>query len=217
MRNNIVKRLMTVGKPSTTSQSLFERYNHLLVVKPVTTKCITAGILAFVADIVCQTYFPSDVKDAKKPINERISWQRTSNFTLLNTVVVAPALHFWYSFLSSRIPGMGVIITIKRVVADQALFAPVLVPIILAGNLILEGKANQIVDKLRADWWSTLLANYSLWIPAQLINFSVIPPQFRVLWANLVGFFWNIYLSDAANKGIESDLSSILDDENKSK
>ena len=68
----------------------------------------------------------------------------------------------------------------------------------------MEGKHEQINDKLSKDWLPTLMTNYSVWIPAQLINFKVVPPQLRVLWANVVGFFWSIYLSNAANKSAVS-------------
>jgi hypothetical protein len=53
----------------------------------------------------------------------------------------------------------------------------------------------QIVEKLKADVVTTVLTNNGIWIPAQLINLGLVPPQYQVLFANFVGLFWNTYLS----------------------
>jgi len=43
-------------------------------------------------------------------------------------------------------------------------------------------------------------ANYKIWPLANLINFSVVPLKFRVLFANVISVFWNMYLSAASNR-----------------
>jgi hypothetical protein len=53
----------------------------------------------------------------------------------------------------------------------------------------------KIVEKLQADVVTTVLTNNGVWIPAQLINLGLVPPQYQVLFANFVGLFWNTYLS----------------------
>lgn len=182
---------------------VWNAYNHQLVANPIMTKCITAGALAFVADIVCQVCYPSDPELKDKAPLERIRWKRSLNFLFLNSIVVPPVMHYWYGMLSTRIVGTSFLAAVKRVFFDQALFAPVIIPVFLGGTLLLDGAGfDKIKEKLRADWLDTLLANYSVWIPAQLINFSMIPIPLRVLWANFVGFFWSIYLSNAANSAV---------------
>ena len=39
-----------------------------------------------------------------------------------------------------------------------------------------------------------------LWLPATVINIGFVPPLFRVLYLNVVFFFWSIYLSLVLNK-----------------
>lgn len=41
----------------------------------------------------------------------------------------------------------------------------------------------------------TLIANWKLWVPAMAINFKFTPVKYQVLYANAVGFVWNIFLS----------------------
>jgi peroxisomal membrane protein 2 len=50
-----------------------------------------------------------------------------------------------------------------------------------------------------------------LWIPATVINIGFIPPLFRVLYLNVVFFFWSIYLSLVLNR--EEIAVDIIDDE----
>jgi peroxisomal membrane protein 2 len=192
-------RFFSTSTPKNPNASLWEKYNYHLVENPVITKSITGGVIAFTADVLCQTYFPLP-KDAKKPWKERMNWKRALNFTIINTFIVPGLSHYWYGFLSTKIVGNTMFAAVKRVAIDQSIFAPCIIPVFLGGMLILDGKPEQVVPKLKADWWDTMLANYSLWIPAQLINFRFVPPHYRVLWANMVGFFWNIYLSNAAAK-----------------
>jgi peroxisomal membrane protein 2 len=39
-----------------------------------------------------------------------------------------------------------------------------------------------------------------LWVPATVINIGFVPPILRVLYLNVVFFFWSIYLSLVINK-----------------
>lgn len=40
-----------------------------------------------------------------------------------------------------------------------------------------------------------LLANWKLWPAAQLVNFTVIPPEQRILFGNIVGVCWTCVIS----------------------
>ncbi|RYD36583.1 MAG: Mpv17/PMP22 family protein [Verrucomicrobiaceae bacterium] len=189
------------SRPDTSS--LWQQYNKLLETHPLMTKCITAGAIAAVADVTCQVSFPSD-EDANKSLLERMDWKRTRNFTIVNTFLFPPLAHYWYGFLSVKIVGTTFMAAIKRVVLDQMLFAPVLLASFFSAVLLVNGESDRIPDKLRNDLPTTILTNYTVWIPAQLINFQFVPIPYRVLWANAVGFFWNIYLSYAAVNGTSS-------------
>jgi len=66
---------------------------------------------------------------------------------------------------------------------------------------VLEGQTReQITKKLRDDYKPTMLANWKLWIPATAVNIALVPPALRVLYINVVFFFWAVYLSSVANK-----------------
>ena len=145
-------------------------------------------------------------KDIFKMLSSiQYDWYRISRFTFLGTVVVGPVLHLWYSFLMSKFPGSFLLHTVQRLALDQLVFAPIFLPLFLSLNLLLQGTPDDIIPMLENDWFNALVANWSLWVPAQFLNFKFILPQFQVLFSNGVGFVWNIYLS--------SIMVSVKDDE----
>lgn len=62
-------------------------------------------------------------------------------------------------------------------------------------SVILERFKIRILDRIHYSFLDSYYAGWKLWIPAQMINFSIIPPIYRVLYANYISFCWNAYLS----------------------
>lgn len=193
------KRLFSSQEKS--PSNVWEIYNHQLQKNPLKTKCITAGVIAAAADVTCQAYFPEKEEDKAKRLIDRYDLKRSVNFILLNTIIFPVVMHHWYGFLATKIVGNSVIAAAKRVFFDQSIFAPTVIAMFLAGSKAITGEFDAVSDKLKQDWAPALLMNWMVWIPAQLINFYAIPGQYHVLWANLVGYFWNVYLSSLAAKG----------------
>ena len=62
--------------------------------------------------------------------------------------------------------------------------------------------------KLDADYKDTMVKNWAVFIPATIINIGFCPPQLRVLFLNVVFFFWSIFLSLLLNSPDEAAESS---------
>ena len=105
--------------------------------------------------------------------------KRLCTFTALGGVLVAPTLHTWYSWLHGSFPGNGVLAVGKRLVFDQTLFAPLFIPIFMGSVLLAEGHPEPR-SKIAHDWWPAVVANWKLWVPAQLLNFGLVPLQYQV-------------------------------------
>ena len=172
--------------------NLWTRYLEVLKESPVMTNCVTSGFLSLGADVVCQVQF------GDKTLNEKdmeLDLWRVLKFTSIGAFFVGPTLHFWYGFLARNFVGSSLFSTIQRLAMDQLVFAPMFIPAFFSIILILDGKPEMIADKLRADWASTMITNYSVWVPAMFLNFKFVPPTLQVLFSNGVGFGWNIFLS----------------------
>ena len=53
--------------------------------------------------------------------------------------------------------------------------------------------------EVKIKFWPTIIDNFKLWTPAMFLNYKFIPPQYSVLYSNMVGIFWMTYLSYLQN------------------
>lgn len=91
--------------------------------------------------------------------------------------------------------------TLVKVVIDQFIQAPIFTVLIFVFLGVLEGKQLDSIQKqLENDYKETIFANWKLWVPATFVNLGFVPPILRVLYLNVVFFFWSIYLSLILNK-----------------
>jgi protein Mpv17 len=59
-----------------------------------------------------------------------------------------------------------------------------------------------------------LLTKYwSLWLPVSFLNFSIVPPHYRIVFVAVVSFFWMIILSVAASKDQQDPESCPVEEE----
>ncbi len=173
------------GQRGSAVGALWALYQHSLATKPLPTKVATSALLSGMGDATAQLAIE------KKELLDR---KRLAIFTALGGVLVAPALHTWYATLIDRIPGGAAPQVAKRVLCDQLLFAPLMLPTFMGAMLVLEGKPDPLAEIERA-YWPALVANWKIWTPASTINFGLVPPHLQVLFANGVSFIWNSYLS----------------------
>ncbi|ETV94769.1 hypothetical protein H310_11725 [Aphanomyces invadans] len=191
-----------VAPPSSRS-TLWQKYKHYLETYPLTTKCLTSAGIAGTGDVLCQAAFES------KPFNV----QRFATFTALGGVFIAPTLHVWYGFLNRVVSGTAATAVATRLALDQFVFAPTFLASFFGVLLVVSPNSDDATsgpslsvrfqDKLNRDWWSAVQTNWVVWIPAQLLNFGLVPPALQVLFSNVVGLFWNAYMSYISYKPID--------------
>ncbi len=198
-------------------------YNELLLKRPLLTKAITSGVISAIADVLSQKFFtpPMVNKTPNSSEIENISQfsqfdtHRFFKFSLLGLVLVGPTLHFWYTTLSSLIPGQQIRNVVARLVLDQFVFSPIFICVFMssvvsldyAASVGMEGIGNNtsslsdlIKQKLNESYVDTLAVSYSVWIPAMLLNFRFVPVHMQTLFSNGVGLLWNTYLSYVSYK-----------------
>lgn len=170
-------------------------YTNMLIQKPFITKSVTSFITFGLGDIICQF-----LEKKSNPLKQfdYIRAIRQGSFG----VIMTPYLHLQYNILMPKFFPLGNSYTnlIKLLVYDQTINASVFIFVFftyidLLSGLNLKTSLNNTMCKFK----STLIANWKVWPLVTIINFTLIPPPYRVFLANIVGLFWNVYLSYIQN------------------
>lgn len=75
---------------------------------------------------------------------------------------------------------------VAKIVVDQCIWSPAFTCIFYACMKTLEGQPEATISTIQEKFWPTLTAGYAVWIPAHIVNYSLVPLQQRVLYVNVV-------------------------------
>lgn len=169
-------------------------YTKCLESRPIITKMITSFITFSTGDLMCQQIEKAKNKDKKYDVMRTIK-QGSFGF------MVTPYLHMQFCIIMPWLfRGKGAANTIKSVVYDQLIGAPIFTSLFFIYLDMNSGKSfNESVKELEKKLMPTLYMNWKIWPTIMFVNFSLVPVQFRVLYANITGMFWSAYLSSAQN------------------
>jgi hypothetical protein len=124
---------------------------------------------------------------------DTVEIKRLLSFVAIGIFMSGPGLHYWYGTLSKfiTVPGMGGVVL--RIAADQLVFTPLGICGFFVALLSLEGRQSEISDKLHKDLLETVVANWKVWIPFQVVNFGFVPPHLQVPGSTLYCFCHILY------------------------
>jgi len=161
--------------------ALLAAYGRALAARPTLTKTATAAGIAGAGDAGCQALDGGAFDGARTA--------RFASWALVSTPLVAR----WYAALAARWPTSAA----RRVLADQLLWAPPATAVMLAFLGAADGGG--AVSRLRSSFLPTLSANWMVWPLVQSVNFALVPPQYNILFTNVIGLGWSVALSRLAN------------------
>lgn len=184
-------------------------YSDLLIRTPLATKAITSSCTNAFSDALCQKLLidASEEGGEKKAVS--FDSERFAHAAVTGLVWSGPITHYWYKILFGRLtvgikdPLLGLM---AQILLDAIIFSPVTVSGYFAVRSILEGSGwKGASEKLRTRLFSTVLGAWKFWPAANVINFGLVPIQFRVLYMNVLSVFWSGYLTFVNSKKISSD------------
>lgn len=144
---------------------------------------------------------PSSFVESAPPSGH--DYARTSRLAFYGGFIFAPLLHTWLGFLDRRvrIPRHPRLTIVARVLADLGVWGPFIVSVFWSSQAVLEGKAWQAVQaKWRNAFVPSLSKSILVFGPTQIVNFSLVPAQHRMLVSQCVGLGWNTFLSYSNNR-----------------
>ncbi|KAJ7918536.1 hypothetical protein B0H13DRAFT_288219 [Mycena leptocephala] len=186
--------------------SLFRAYNAMLIRRPMLAQCGTAAVLFGAGDIIAQQAVEGKGKEHDFARTARLTFYGGDILALFLSVrmlnsysgaMFGPAMTKWYQLLNRiqfKSPTKAIV---YRVWLDQCVLTPGAVIVFFGSMALLEGKPKEIVPRIGAGYVPTLLRNWAVFVPTQIINFWLVPPHLRFVVVSVVSLFWNTYLSIA--------------------
>ncbi|PXF48497.1 Protein Mpv17 [Gracilariopsis chorda] len=167
-------------------------YVRMLDKYPLVTKMLTSGVLVAISDLIAQ------LVEARGYI-----WvQRTIAFSVAEIVFSAPLLHVLYELYERYIPAVNLRNLLSQLVLDGVVAMPVWLFVFLVLVSILEGRWTlvEIWETLRTKYIPSLIVTLILTPVVQSVNFTVVPPKYRVLVVNIVDLVYTTILSLLAHR-----------------
>jgi hypothetical protein len=167
--------------------SLFAWYNSKLESHPIVTKSLTTAAVGGLGDVLAQSAF-----------SERYEPRRTLAMAGTGLIFSGPIMHFWFTGLNRWFAGTQAKMIATRLALDQFVFAPIFTPLSVGVIMSLEGR-DDVLRALSDMYRQMITAGWVCWVPAQTINFALVPQAFQVLFVNGVSLGWSMYLAKATH------------------
>jgi len=199
--------------------SFVKWYTKMLKERPFITKSVSSFIALGSGDLLCQflekNYFKK-IKEKKTSshilnieneiLKDNVKLTKEYNFkrTLKQATFgffISPYLHLNYNIIIPYLfPICGLKNLIKSVIYNQSIHSMFCTLVFFTYIDILNGiDFKKSISNAAYKLPFTIIANLKVWVPAQMINLSIMPLEYRVLFTNLVSILWSCYLSYSQN------------------
>lgn len=135
---------------------------------------------------------------------DAIDWKIVRNYAIIGCTAIGPGLFYWYRVLDSMFPSTLLKVAAKKAVTDQLISSTTCLFVFFVGMSILEGKEN-IFEEFKRKFWPTYKLSCCFWLPAQAINFALLPPYTRVAFVGAASFVWVNILCFIKRKAVALD------------
>ncbi|XP_072288661.1 peroxisomal membrane protein 2 [Eucyclogobius newberryi] len=174
--------------------SLLQQYLTLLKKYPILTKSVTSGILSALANLLSQILEAR--KKARHDAATEIDSAGAARYAIFGLLFTGPLSHYFYQLMEVWMPTTDRYCLVKRLLLDRLFFAPAFLLLFYFVMTVLEAKGwSDFERKMKSSYWTALKMNWKVWTPFQFVNVNFVPVQFRVLFANVIAFFWYAYLA----------------------
>jgi len=199
----------SVSSPSSLSMSL-EEINTFYATYPLQAAVLTCGVKASLADFVAQVRSFSDSEQA-------IEMKRNAAYIIYGGIFIGLMCHVEYDVIFPQLFGTShnFQTIASKVLFDNFISAPLMwlppayfIKAILFGYPLQEGADRYVTDIKEG----LLIKYWSLWLPAQVISFTFVPDQLRVLFMACISFGWFIVLSSVQSE-TDSAAEAVLEDQ----
>mmetsp|Transcript_6186 Transcript_6186/g.9724 ORF Transcript_6186/g.9724 Transcript_6186/m.9724 type:complete len:178 (+) Transcript_6186:156-689(+) len=127
-------------------------------------------------------------------------YRRTGRMCVYGGLWLSPFLHGWYGMLDKVFVGSSVGVLAGKLLVDQTIAATANMCMFFTITSVLQGDSlREVKERLDEKLWPTMKTLWCIWPAVQVVNFTLVPLEKRVLVVNCVGVAWSIYLSYMGN------------------
>ncbi|WRT70143.1 uncharacterized protein IL334_007137 [Kwoniella shivajii] len=195
--------MTTIPRPALFSR-LWAGYTSALRAKPLRTKMIQSGVLFISADLVAQLGIEG--RSIRRAFDGEegdgiYDPTRTARLSIYGSAIFAPLAHVWLGTVERVKMSSKMTTLATKLALDTCLWSPFVTFMFPTCLGLLEGKSvEEVRRKVAHGWFPTWQKAVCVFGPTQVINFTLIPLQHRLLTLQSVGLCWNIFLSWQNNK-----------------
>ena len=113
-------------------------------------------------------------------------------------------LHLNYTKILPTLFPSGKHMALKKLAFDQSVFASFMTcGFFTIINLIEGNSLAKARQDIRDKFWTTMVINWKIWIPGNFVNFTFMPIQYQVFFANMLALIYNAALSFIHNSTVD--------------
>jgi len=199
------KRDFTSTVKTKDKQSFLQWYESQLESRPIPTKMITGSVLWGLGDTVAQVtprlLFDKGEGPSGEVKHESIyDFPRTARAVFFGFAIHSPLSHVHFNFLEwMTVKGglTGLSIPVFKTIMEQFVYWSWFSNSLYHGAMgALQGMTiHQIYDRIKDVLWDTQKAQWSFWVPIQLLNFRFVPVRHQLNVVLLTSVVWTALLS----------------------
>lgn len=172
-------------------KKVWASYANALVKRPLITKMATTTVIYGAGDATSQALTPYLNKTEYKYDIRRNLGQAAFGFFCLG-----PFYHQYFRVLDILVKSTGAKGATLKLLIDQTIGATIIISgFTIWGTMFKGGSFNDAITQLKTSFVSIFKLNAMVWPAASIINFGLVPLEYRTLFVNCVAFFWSIILS----------------------
>lgn len=160
--------------------SSLSTYSHYATTRPYITNTISGATLGFIGDQICQRFIETEGDGG-------VSWKRSLAMTIFCGYYQGGVDTYIYHLYHYKLPiprsmstfGKGMIISlIDNFIHVPLLYTPAFYSTL---GLLQQHSMSETIDTMKREYYSTITLCWSMWIPLQLVNFTIVPRRYQVV------------------------------------
>lgn len=175
---------------------LINKYDHMLDISPIGTKCATSAVGFFIGDAVAQFLTAKSEKvetltTVHKPfgplvdiisvqeIPKRFDFRRSLIMTSFGFLLHGPFCHHLFNFLETLLPGKEWEAVLQKVLLDQVVFCPLFSSVFLTYVNLLNGKKLTAMGAiLKTDLPKMIFTSWKIWTFIHVVSYLFVPLRY---------------------------------------